>query len=510
MPEYLRALVVVVCLAAPTLWLLRQPALAFGIAPADYQRRRNVWLALTVLSFLAHSFWIYLAVAAWMLALAGAKDGHRLGLYLFVLFAIPPFWQEVPGFGVVNYLVEMTHARLLALVVLLPAYLQLRARPGTPGFGSMWADRFLLGYLLLQIGLQGMVDTATNTMRFAFYTFVDVFLPFYVASRSLRDLEACRDALASLLVAALVMAPIAAFEYAKHWLLFATVPGALGVQFGMGNYLSRGDSLRALASTGHSIILGYVMAIAIAFYGYAHAFLSNRRVAALLLGVLLIGLYAPVSRGPWMGAAAGFVLMLLTGPNKMSRIGKVIAIGIPVAVGLAFSPFGEKLIDLLPFVGTVDDFNVTYRQRLFEVSMQVMWLHPVFGSFDYLSAPVMQEMVQGEGIIDMVNTYLSIALSYGLVGLGLFVAVFLAAVFGVARGIWLHASGSEMQDLGRALLAAMVGVLITIATVSSILIVPTVYWVLAGLCSGYGVLAARARAAEGAYPSHYAERGWAA
>ena len=252
------------------------------------------------------------------------------------------------------------------------------------------------------------------------------------------------------------------------------------------------------------------MAVALAFYAYAQSFLRDRRVAALLFGLLLIGLYAPVSRGPWIGAAACLVVMLLTGPNKMSRIGKVIAIGIPVAVGLAFSPFGEKLIDLLPFVGTVDDFNVTYRQRLFEVSMQVMWLHPVFGSFDYLSAPVMQEMVQGEGIIDMVNTYLSIALSYGLVGLGLFVAVFLAAVFSVARGIWQHTSGSEMQDLGRALHAALVGALITIATVSSILIVPTVYWVLAGLCTGYGVLASRARAAEGAYPTHFAARGWAA
>ena len=493
MPEYLRALAVVVCLSVPTLWLLQKPITEAAIALDDYRIRRNTWIGLTLLSFLANNFWIYVGVAALVLIVVGAKDSHRLGLYLFVLFVVPPFWQEVPGFGLVNYFVEMTHARLLALTVLLPAYLQLRARDDTPSFGSLWVDRFLLGYIMLQIALQGLVDTATNTLRFAFYSFVDVFLPYYVASRSMRSPEACRDALGSLLVAALVMAPLAAFEYLKHWLLYSPLAGTLGARFGMGNYLSRGDDLRALTSTGHSIILGYVMAIAIAFFGYTQAFLSSRRVAGALLCALLVGLYAPVSRGPWTGAAAGAAVMLLTGPNRLSRLGKIAVLGVPVAIGLAFSPMGQKFIDLLPFVGTVDDSTVVYRQRLFEVSVQVMMLHPWLGSFDYLSAPAMQEMIQGEGIIDMVNTYLSVAMSYGLVGLSLFASVFVFAAVAVLRGIWQHEAGSEMRYLGRALLAALVSALITIATVSSILIVPTVYWMLAGLCSGYGVLATRAR-----------------
>ena len=461
-----------------------------------------------MLSFLGHSFWVYAAIGGLAMAVAGAKDSYRLGLYLFVVFAVPPFGQEVPGLGFANYLLELTHGRLLALTVLLPAYLQLRARDDTPSFGSLWADRFLLGYVLLQLALQGMVDTATNTMRSGFYLFIDVFLPYYAASRSLRDLAACRDAVASLLVAALVMAPIAAFEYLKHWLLYAAVPGALGVQFGMGNYLGRGDSLRALASTGHSLVLGYVMAIALVFFGYVQAFLPSRRAAGLLLAVLLAGLFAPVSRGPWVGAAAGLTVMLITGPNRLARIGKVMAIGIPIALVLAVSPVGQKFIDLLPFVGTVDDFNVTYRQRLFEVSIQVLMLHPMLGSFDYLSAPAMQEMIQGEGIIDMVNTYLSVAMSYGLVGLALFASVFVFSLFGVLRGIRLHEAGSETYNLGRTLLAAMVAMLITIATLSSILMVPTVYWVLAGLCTGYGVLASRTRPAP--YAPRLSARGWAA
>jgi O-antigen ligase len=117
--------------------------------------------------------------------------------------------------------------------------------------------------------------------------------------------------------------------------------------------------------------------------------------------------------------------------------------------------------------------------------------NPVFGSFDFWSAPQMQEMIQGEGIIDMVNSYLGIALSYGLVGFTMFSAVFLCAAWGTVKGMRATEPGTELHDLGRALLAALVGALVTIATVSSILVVPTIYWLIAGLCVGYGSLAVR-------------------
>jgi hypothetical protein len=52
-----------------------------------------------------------------------------------------------------------------------------------------------------------------------------------------------------------------------------------------------------------------------------------------------------------------------------------------------------------------------------------------------------------------------------------------------------HAGNSaEAQDFGRALLAATVTMLVTIATTSPILSVPTVYWLLAGLCVAYAGL----------------------
>jgi O-antigen ligase len=144
------------------------------------------------------------------------------------------------------------------------------------------------------------------------------------------------------------------------------------------------------------------------------------------------------------------------------------------------------VIDHLPFVGTVDEGSVTYRQRLFEVSMLVFWQSPLFGSFDYINNPLMEEMRQGQGIIDIVNSYLAVSLAHGVVGLVLFVGPFLTVLVACWR---THRRTGHLdpgsEAVGRAVLACMIGILVTIATVSSISVVPTIYWMVLGLGVAY-------------------------
>jgi O-antigen ligase len=202
-----------------------------------------------------------------------------------------------------------------------------------------------------------------------------------------------------------------------------------------------------------------------------------------LIGVLLGGLIAALSRGPWVGAAAGVFAAMALGPGGVKRAIKLIMLG-TVGFGVVLlTPYGAKVIDLLPFVGTVEPGSVEYRQRLFEVSMIVFWESPIFGLPDYLLHPAMEEMRQGQGIIDVVNTYLGIALYSGAVGLFLFIAPFLCAGFLVWRSLRKPGTREEpRQGVGRALLGALVGAAITIATVSSITVIPAFYWLLLALC----------------------------
>ncbi len=343
--------------------------------------------------------------------------------------------------------------------------------------------------MVLILILQATVVNATGIMRGAFYSFVDVWLPYFVASRALRDIRDFREFTAAFALAVAVMAPMAIFEAARSWLIYDGLGSALGLPSGeMLVYITRGESglLRANVAAGNSIVLGYLMMVAIALLIFLARHLKSglmRWLAALTLGS---GLMMALSRGPWVGAALALVVGLGMGPGVARRYAWMLGGGGLLFALVMLSPFGAILVDHLPFVGTVDEGSVTYRQRLLEVSLIVLWQNPMFGSFDYIVNPIMEEMRQGQGIIDIVNTYLAVALAYGLVGLCFFVAPFLYAIAACWRAHRIVAGiDAEAEQLGRAVLAAMVGILVTIATVSSITFVPTVYWLTAGVCVAY-------------------------
>ena len=485
MPEHIRALFVILALATVVFAFARRPA-ADLIPLNDFIRRRNLWLGLTVLAFISHSFWLYAALAAIVLTIARRRERNPLALFFILLFLIPPASAEIPGFGLINYLFELSHVRLLALLILLPAFFALHNRAVTLPFGRIWPDKLLALYLVLSALLQLRETTLTDTLRQSLYLFIDVFLPYYVASRTLKQLSDFKDAMLAFALAAMLLALIGTFEYARHWLLYGSLSDALGLRWGMSNYAGRGGSLRASASTGQSIVLGYVISVAIGFYLFLHAGVRSRlqqRLGALLLAA---GLFATLSRGPWVGAAAMITVFIATGRNAVKRLILLGLAGVLSLPLLSIIPGGNKLIDLLPYIGTTDTGNITYREELFAKAMIVIQRNPLFGSVDYLNTAEMQSMMQGEGIIDIVNSYLAIALESGLIGLLLFAGFFTTIALGIRKALrTFQDKDAEALRLGRALLATLLGVLVTITTVSSISVIPVVYWSLAGLGAAY-------------------------
>src|SRR5438046_8698212 len=102
---------------------------------------------------------------------------------------------------------------------------------------------------------------------------------------------------------------------------------------------------------------------------------------------------------------------------------------------------------------------------------------PLFGGYDSLYSPALEELMQGQGIVDIVNSYVGVGLQSGLVGLFLFVGFFIAAAVGILRGMRnLPDRTSELFLLGQTLLATLIGVMVSIFTVSSITVVPAVSW----------------------------------
>ena len=191
-------------------------------------------------------------------------------VFLSVLLAVPAIPDDITGLGVINYFFKGSTTCAVSRAGGPAAGLAgaAAARPDSVRFGALLPDKILAAYLVLQFALMLTVSTFTNTLRIgAFYAFIDIFLPYYVASRALKNLGDFRDALMAFAVASLVLSALAMVEFAMHWLLYAPLQTSLNVFWGYGNYLARGESLRAVGTTGQSpIVLGYVMVVALGFF----------------------------------------------------------------------------------------------------------------------------------------------------------------------------------------------------------------------------------------------------
>src|SRR5205085_12569495 len=140
------------------------------------------------------------------------------------------------------------------------------------------------------------------------------------------------------------------------------------------------------------------------------------------------------------------------------------------------SPFGSRLIEFLPYIGTAGQESVDQRQALAETSWLLIQQNPWFGNpFVLLD---MQQLRTGDGIIDVVNAYAQVALFYGLVGLGLFLTVYFGGLYRAYLSLRRAIAGGDRDIvwLGASPIACVVSTLFMMATAGQVYL----QWIWAG------------------------------
>jgi O-antigen ligase len=498
MPVNVTALIYVLAIVVPMFWLAKPIALKFS-SERDFNRRRNVWLILTVIGFLSPSFWLFALLAIPLLIAAARKDTNPVALYLLLLAVIPPVSADIPAIGIAH-LFELDNYRLLAFCVLLPlAVRQWRSKQAAAapiGFDAL--DILLLAYGTLTVVLYVpfelnhvlLSDSFTNALRRAFLFFIDIYILYFAVSRTCSSRGAIVEALAAFCLACALLAPMAVFEMMKKWSLYMALEAHWSDDplYWWLHTLYRGTELRARVSAGHALVLGYLLAVGFGFWLYLKSRVASARTRVAGVALYWAGLFAAYSRGPWIGAASIAIVFAALGQRAFSRLLKAGAL-MAIAFGaLLASPLGERVIDVLPAMGgSVDAENITYRQRLADRSWELISEHPFFG--DQLALQKMGDLRQGQGIIDIVNTYAGVALHYGLIGLFVFLAFILTAAFR-AYGLARRAAQADpdLALLGTSLIACIVGTLVMIAGCSFIFAYEKMYYVLGGLAAAYARL----------------------
>ena len=482
MPEHLRAFVVI-CLLMLVAYAISRRMFAHALESKFVERLYGAGFGATAIMFLAHNMWVFLGGLTLLSVLVARRLRHPVALFMFLLLLMPGFSVQVPGFGLINYLIDLNPWRILSLTLLLPAAVHLAGHSGIPRPGKLFADKIVIASVAYTTLLAFLhYDTLTGGMRHLVVSTLDTILIYFVASRALLFKGAIRHFVVALVMAAIFLALVGAFEFVKHWLLYSGLTQVLNANVGMFGYLSRGDTLRALATTGQPIVLGFVMMVALLMTWYVQRLVKESAWRVLLWLIMGMGIVAAMSRGPWVGAAIGLTVIALVGPNPLGNFVRLVAAGLGAVFVLLMSPGGGRIIDYLPWMGSIDSGNIDFREILWEKSINVIARNPWIGSIDFTEAVDYNIIRTGRGFVDIVNTYLGVVLAHGLIGLGLYVAQILVGLFASGKFALIRKAHSEAAVYGVTLFGAFSAVVVTIWTVSSIGQIAPITRLLLGAC----------------------------
>ena len=419
---------------------------------------------------------------------SGRSLDFQIALFFFLLMSLPVLRQKIPGFPGINFLFMMSWPSLLSIALLVPLLFQMNRSETGERIKSTGIDKLVFIYFCYLSLLSFRDTTVTDGLRGVFDLFIGIYVPYFAVSRCIRseqDFNRIGHAIYSIM---LFMALVGIFSSVNYWNLYQSFQRELGIIGGDG-YIQRGGALRAGAVFGaihFGTLLGIAIAIAILFFQRLQI---PTRILALHIVILLAALFVTYSRGPWVGVSVMLLTFLLFASNRGKLISRASPLFVLVVLALLVTDIDTKILNLLPFIGTESVGNVTYREDLFFISIQEINDHPFFGSTDFLDSPRMQELIQGEGIIDLVNTYIQIGLHYGYVGVFLFCAI----LFGLLRAMIslrkkLRKNGlQKLLEQGVVMISICVLIATVIATVSSIgnKQVSTIIWAVFGLFAAY-------------------------
>ena len=479
----IKSFIVISALAMITFWVAAK-ALPSFLTLKEYKQWRSSWLAIISIAAIAHNIWLFAVLVFCYCAFILPEARRSRVMYFLLLFSILPMLTvELPGVFGIRSLIQLNYPTILIFSILVGLYLNSNQYPR---WLSLKSDIFVLAYFLVVSYLSFRDDTFTNGLRDSLTIFIRFILPYYVISRYLNDIDQLNRALMALFIGIAPLASIGIFETLKHWHVYNPIIQALHVQSSSAGYDMRSGGLRASVIYSSPIVLGYVLVILFGIFLYMRPLIADQRYANLAGTVIIVGLLATISRGPWVGMVCLFYAYLWTGPGGLTKIAGWSLAGILLSPLLLLTSSGKAFLDLLPFIGSERADTVDYRAELARQSWIVFKRNPWFGSTTYLDTPEMESMRQGHGIIDIVNTYVEIALEYGLIGLLFFLFIFVGLLlrcYLILRRI--PPAEADLLRMGRALFAILTSILLIIGTASSIDYVPYFYWLFAGIAAAY-------------------------
>jgi O-antigen ligase len=482
MPIIVKSFIVIFALNFLSIWLILKLKPDF-LTKKQLKSWLTVWLGVLVIAFASPNIWLmyFLLFILFHYYIPSAPES-RVIYFLLIACTLPMVPIEIPGAFGIRYFIRISYPLFLIIAILLPLLLFSKS-PGNKQHSI--TDKFIVFYILTISILSFRDTTITNGIRACVNIALNIYVPYFAISRYIQTAQQLKTALTALLFGLIPLALIGIFEALKHWHVFDALSRSMTNKPHKKQYEVRAGLLRASTLFFGPLIYGYAMVIGNGLVMLLRPFIGEKYFK-VTLSMFLAALLVSVARGAWIGFAVLFIAYVWTGRAAISRLFMIGLSALAMLPILSLSTFGNKILDLLPIIGTTNSSTIDYRERLLENASIVISKSPWFGSTNFLETPEMESMRQGQGIIDLVNTYIQVALNAGYVGLFLFLAIFIGLLIRCYRIIKrLPSEEIDMIHMGRALFAILSGMLFIIFTTSSIDYVPIFYWIFAGIIAAY-------------------------
>jgi hypothetical protein len=346
----------------------------------------------------------------------------KIAYFFGIAFTLSYFDGIALSLGV--YLGGISFPRVLVLALFVP--IVLNEKPNKEIFRYHAVDRAVLFFFMWLAMLSFRAPTFTGMVRANFWLVIDYVILYIAIRRYLTNYSLVFAALGFSLFS---QCTLGFLEALMKWHIHSDVEmlGNFAEQVNA-QYKFRGAFLRVQASFLNPLIFALFanMAFLVSVIYWAKIGILNTEHYSKLAarGAVVIAVLGTLSSGSRAGIA-GSVLIILVSMGLMWAVRrkkdpKTLLVSTFVTAVTLFWIFGQDFMQK----------HFWYRKRLLELGSEVIMSKPFFGS--KVMDQRMEELRQGEGIIDLVNTYIQIGLENGLIAL----MVFMFAIFGALSKLY--------------------------------------------------------------------------
>lgn len=458
-----------------------------------------VWSLVTATAFLSGQFWLLVLVL--FLGSMHLLKNHRHNILVYYFIALPalPLNMDygIPSpFPGTRHILIINYFRILSIFLLLPLFVKFAQdcyfsklyHLKKIRFMESSSDFLVISYSLLLFLLTFRDEPSlTSALKNIFYIFLVIPIPYFVISRTAGTINDFKKIFSAILLVAVILSFIAYLQVALDWNIYNVLHYYLGMDADRLVFSKhyRSGFMRVEGSMEHPIAFGYFMTLALGILLVLKKQIQIKNIPFAITFLLFIGvLFLTGSRGAWL--ASFFLIFLFWVLSKINYNFLSIYITSGLLFLISIGAIAKKFLPLLDPYGTFD-----YRISLIQNSLTIIRSNLWLGSASYRETSEMEGLRQGQGIIDIVNTYIQVALESGVIGLSLFILIFMVLIYKISKYLKglshkdAGADGGEYFYLGIYLMAALLSTMLFIGTTSSLGNISIYYWALIGMSSAY-------------------------